>query len=382
MPVASRRPLVGLADPPGPAFVAALDAAWRDGAAVLPLDPRASVAVRERTLAAMRPEAGVDEGVALVITTSGSTGEPKGAELSHAALEASARATMARIGRRDDDVWLSCLPWQHIGGLQVLLRARLFGTPIVVHDTFDVARVAAETTATLVSLVPTQLVRLLDAGVDLRRFRAILLGGAAAPGALLDRARAAGAQVVTTYGMSETCGGCVYDGVPLDGVEVRLGADGRVMLRGPVLMNGYRLQPALTAATVVDGWLWTNDVGELDGDGRLVVRGRIDDVVVTGGENVVTTDVAARLVAHPHIRDAAVAGVSDDEWGQRLVAVVVARHPAPGLDELRAWCHEVLPAAAAPRQLVVVDELPRLPSGKHDRIAIESIASAATDPGD
>ena len=373
MPGPSRRPLVALALPPGAELAAALDDAWRDGAAVLPLDPQAPAAAQERTLAALRPEAGVDEDVALVITTSGSTGRPKGAELSHAALEASARATMARIGRRDDDRWLSCLPWHHIGGLQVLLRARLFGTPLVVHERFDVARVAAEPDVTLVSLVPTQLLRLLDAGVDLARFRAILLGGAAAPASLLQRAAAVGANVVTTYGMSETSGGCVYDGVPLDGVQMRIDDDGRIRLRGPMLMSRYRLQPDLTTQVMGDGWFVTSDLGRLGPDGRLTVHGRVDDVVVTGGENVVTTEVAAALVAHPAVSDAAVTAVADAEWGQRLVAVVVAGSDPPNLDELRDWCRRTLPPAAAPRDLVVVASIPRLASGKPDRLAIQSI---------
>ena len=351
-----------------------MEEVWRDGGAVLPLDPQAPADARERTLAAMRPDAGVNDDIGLVITTSGSTGLPKGAELSHAALEASARATMARIGRRDDDCWLACLPWHHIGGLQVFLRARLFGTPLVVHERFDVARVAAQSDVTLVSLVPTQLLRLLDAGVDLRRYRAILLGGAPAPDALLRRAAAAGGTVVTTYGMSETCGGCVYDGVPLDGVEVRIDNRGRVQLRGPVLMSRYRLQPELAAEVLQDGWYVTSDLGRLEADGRLTVHGRVDDVVITGGENVVTTDVADALAAHPKIADAAVTAVPDLEWGQRLVAVVVARSDPPALDELREWCKRTLPSAAAPRGLVVVDQIPRLASGKPDRLAVQSLA--------
>ncbi|HMC68850.1 MAG TPA: AMP-binding protein, partial [Mycobacteriales bacterium] len=290
--------------PPGDEFITALDEAWRSGAAVLPLDPAAPAAARDRVLAAMRPDDGVDEGVGLVIATSGSTGEPKGAELSHEALAASARATMARIDVADGDRWLACLPWHHIGGLQVLLRARMFDLPIVVHDRFDVERVRGESDVSLVSLVPTQLLRLLDAGVDLTRFRAILLGGAMASTSLLARAAAAGARVVTTYGMSETCGGCVYDGRPLDGVDVAIDSDGRIRLRGPVLMRGYRLAPELTGQVLRDGWLTTSDVGSVDADGRLTVHGRADDVVVTGGENVLATEVADVLAGHPAVAEA------------------------------------------------------------------------------
>ncbi|MGN6523548.1 MAG: AMP-binding protein, partial [Actinomycetes bacterium] len=274
MPASSRRPLVALDLPPGEQFARALDEAWRAGAAVLPLDPTAPAMVRERLVASLQPQEGVAEGVALVIATSGSTGAPKGVELTREALAASAQATMARIGCHDDDRWLACLPWHHIGGLQVLLRARMFGTPLVVHERFDVERIRTERDVTLVSLVPTQLTRLLDADVDLSRFRAILLGGAMAPASLLARAAAAGAGVVTTYGMSETSGGCVYDGLPLDGVGVRIGADGRIELAGPMLMSGYRLASELTASVMGDGWFATSDVGTLSADGRLTVRGR------------------------------------------------------------------------------------------------------------
>jgi O-succinylbenzoic acid--CoA ligase len=297
--------------------------------------------------------------------------------LSHAALEASARATMARLGVEPGDRWLSCLPWHHIAGLQVLLRARLFDLPLTVHERFDVARVAAEPDVTLVSLVPTQLVRLLDAGADLSRFRAILLGGAAAWPELLDRAREAGARVVTTYGMTETCGGCVYDGVPLDGVDVRVDDDGRVQLRGPMLMSGYRLRDDLTAEAIVGGWFQTSDLGSWDGE-RLVVHGRADDVIVTGGENVVATQVASVVAAHPGVADVAVTGVPDGEWGERVVAVVVAAGATPPtLLELREWVAERASAAAAPRQLVVVPAIPRLASGKLDRRAVAELVQAA-----
>jgi O-succinylbenzoic acid--CoA ligase len=363
--------------PPGDEFAAALDEAWRTGAAVLPVDPQLPASARTALLHAMDLEAGVGEGVALVITTSGSTGEPKGVELTHDALAASAQMTMRRIGLDDGDRWLACMPWHHIGGLQVLLRARQFDTPLVVHERFDVDRFAAQRDVTLLSLVPTQLVRLLDAGVDLDRFRVILLGGAAPAPTLLARARAAGGRVVTTYGMSETCGGCVYDGLPLDGVHIGVTVDGRVKLRGPMLMSGYRSRPDLTAGAIVDGWLVTNDLGAVAEDGRLHVLGRADDVVITGGENVVTTEVAARLATHPQVRDVAVTGVDDPEWGQRVVAVVVADGDPPTLRQLREWCMATLPRAAAPRQLLVVDELPLLASGKLDRAGVAVLAAAA-----
>lgn len=375
MPASSAGRLVALALPPGEAFAAALDGAWERGDAVLPLDPRSSRAVADATAAAMQVGDPVEPDAAVVIATSGSTGGPKGVVLTHAALQASARATMRRLGDDATDHWLSCLPWHHIGGLQVLLRARQFGRPVTVHESFDVGRVAGERRATLVSLVPTQLQRLLDAGADLSRFRAILLGGAAADPALVRRATAAGANVVTTYGMSETCGGCVYDGVPLDGLQVRTDRDGRIELRGPMLMAGYRARPDLTAAAVdAGGWLRTGDVGTWDGR-RLVVEGRADDVIVTGGENVPGAAVAEILRAHPGVHEVAVVGARDAEWGHCVVAVVVGAAEPPTTEALRAWVRDRAPAAWAPRRVVVVDRLPMLASGKVDRVALHRLAA-------
>jgi O-succinylbenzoic acid--CoA ligase len=372
VPAADRSRLVALDYPPGEQFAAELESAWTRGNAVLPLNPRSTAAERRGVVDEMRPDLPVEAGVALVITTSGSTGAPKGVQLTHAALQASAAATIERIGLEPGDRWLSCLPWHHIGGLQVLLRARQFGTPIAIHDTFDVRRVAAEQDVSLVSLVPTQLAKLLAADVDLRRFRAILLGGAAPPVSLLERAAEAGARVVTTYGMSETCGGCVYDGRPLTDVDVAIGADGRVRVRGPVVMSGYRLREDLTREALVDGWLVTNDLGRVE-DGRLVVNGRADDVIITGGENVAATTVTDVLLQHPDVADVAVMGVDDDVWGQRIVAVVVQRSRPLRLDQLQVWCDSRLPAEALPRQLVVVADIPRLSSGKIDRMALRSL---------
>ncbi|HWB66797.1 MAG TPA: AMP-binding protein [Mycobacteriales bacterium] len=369
--------LVGLALPPGAEFAAALDEAWARGDAVLPLDPAAPPDANARLRRDLTVGEAVAPGTGVVIATSGSTGEAKGVVLTRAALAASARATHDRIGAEPGDRWLSCLPWHHIAGLQVLLRSRLLGLPMVVHERFDVERFAAAD-ATLVSLVPTQLARLLDAGVDWSRFRVVLVGGAAAAPALIDRARAAGVPVVTTYGMSETCGGCVYDGRPLDGVEVDVDADGRIRLRGPMLASGYRGRPDLTAAAFSDGWFRTDDLGRID-DGRLEVLGRADDVVVTGGEKVAPGAVTAVLAGHPGIADVAVAGVPDAEWGQRLVAVVVATAPLE-LAGIRDWCRDRLPKAAVPQGLVVVDAIPQLPSGKPDRLAIQQLAAGYLRP--
>jgi O-succinylbenzoic acid--CoA ligase len=227
-----------------------------------------------------------------------------------------------------------------------------------------------------VSLVPTQLRRLLDAGAPLAGFRRILLGGGAIPIGMLAEAAAAGARVVTTYGMTETCGGCVYDGVPLDAVQVASSADGRIRIRGPVLFSRYRLAPELTSAALAGGWFITSDLGGLAGDGRLVLRGRADDVINSGGEKVVAGEVEQILRGCPSVRDAVIVGTPDNEWGERVTAMIIAADAAqpPSLGELRTYVADRMPRYAAPRALVVVAELPMLASGKPDRQLIRNIA--------
>ena len=387
--MSSGKKLLALDLPPGPAFLAAWDEAWADGHALLPLRHGAPAAERARLLEALRPHAlreaagvrelpgaaEVDPRTDLVVATSGSTGAPKGVELARAAVEASARASLARLGAGPADAWLCCLPLDHLAGLQVVVRARLVGAPLVVHDRFDAQRVAAERDVAFMSLVPTMLARLLDTRADLSRHRAILLGGATAPHELLERAAEAGARVVTTYGMTETAGGCVYDGVPLDGVEVDVDAAGRVRVRGDVLFHGYRLDPGRTAAALEDGWFTTADLGAWR-DGRLEVLGRADDVVVTGGENVSLSRVEALVASHPAVAEAAAFGVPDAEWGQRVtVAVIVAAGAEPPtLEELREHVRLTAPAACAPRGLLVLDALPHTGLGKIDRAALAAAA--------
>ena len=384
MNAAAEPSLVALRLRPGPAWVDALDRIWGEGNAVLPLPPAEPAAALRTALEALRPSRLVDEsgtlalpggvsvppGTAAVLATSGSTGTPKGVVLSTAALEASARASVARLDAGDADRWLCCLPLHHVAGLQVLLRSRVTGGAPVIHDGFSDDAVAAQRDVTLVALVPTMLRRLLDAGADLRHLRRVLLGGAAAGPQLLSDARDAGLDVVTTYGMTETSGGCVYDGRPLDGVEVRLEEDGRINLAGPTLFDGYRLRDDLTAEALRGGWLRTADVGRWSRDGLLEVLGRSDDIIVTGGENVAAGWVAELLERHPAVAEAAVVPRPDPEWGQRVVAFVVARGRAPSLDELRAFVRAFAAGTAAPRELVVVDDLPRLASGKVDREAL------------
>lgn len=317
-----------------------------------------------------------DRPAALTVRTSGSTGAPKDVALSAAAVRASAVATLDRLGGPGQ--WVLALPVHYVAGLQVVVRSVLAGTsPVVLDDCADLGAAAGRLGPgrRYVALVPTQLHRMLASAASTRAlagFDAVLLGGAAADGALLAAARAAGVHVVTTYGMSETSGGCVYDGRPLDGVEVRLGSRGRVLLSGPVLFDGYVGQPALTAEVLRDGWLHTPDIGRLDSGGRLEVLGRLDDTVVSGGTNVPLGAVEARVRAHPAVAGAAVVGLPDVEWGSRVVAYVVAadrRHP-PTTEQVRDFVSAIHPRAWAPREVRLLDRLPLLASGKVDRQAL------------
>ena len=360
-------------------FTTTIDAVWEAGDAVLPIHPDLPGPEVEALLGALRPgflvdasgvrelpgAAPVEPGTALVVPTSGTTGTPKGVVLTHDNLSASALATAARLELGAKDRWLCCVPPSHIAGLMVLVRARLTGSAVVLHRRFDPAAIAADESTNIVSLVPTMLRRLLAAGVDVARFRWILLGGGPAPAELVAAAAAAGARVVVTYGMTETCGGAVYDGLPLPGVRVATGEDGTIALAGPMLMRGYRLRPQESAAALRNGWFLTSDVGELDPSGRLRVLGRRDDLIISGGQKVLPVEVASLLMEHPAVADAAVAGRPDDEWGQAVAAVVVpAPGAAPTLAELRAFVAERLAPYKAPRYLVIVTEVPRGPTGK------------------
>jgi O-succinylbenzoic acid--CoA ligase len=324
-------------------------------------------------------EAASSEPEPLIVATSGSTGEPKQVVLSRAALRASADATAARLGGPGQ--WLLTLPPDHVAGLQVLFRSVRAGTEPVVErpaagELPDLAAAAARMTGQRrhVSVVPTQLRRLLAdpaAREVLAGFTTVLVGGAGVPEELRAEARDAGVRLVASYGMSETCGGCVYDGVPLDGVAVALDVGGRIRIGGPTLFSGYAGRPDLTAEVLRDGWFHTEDLGRLDEDGRLQVIGRRDDVVVTGGLNVPAPAVAARLAAHPAVRDVAVLGVPDQEWGHRVVAFVVGEL---GLDEARDWVADVHPRAWSPRSVLRLPALPLLPNGKVDRRRLEELA--------
>ncbi len=385
------RSLVALAMPGGPAFVAALVRAWEAGDAVAPIDGRLPRPALDAVLGALAPgeliDAGGDrhalaggrpvgDGDALVVATSGTTGQPRGVVLHHDAVAASARATSDRLEVDPArDRWLACLPLAHVGGLAVVTRAVLTGTPLVVHPRYDPDQVSAAASGgdpvTLVSLVARSLGT--GAGpagsgrasgaisrVDPSLFRLVLLGGSAPPPGLAPN-------VISTYGMTETGSGVIYDGIPLEGVEVELGPLGEIRLRGPMLARFYRDG---SPACDPDGWLATGDVGAFD-HGRWQVVGRLSEMIVTGGENVWPAPVEATILDHPGVAEVAVAGREDQEWGQRVVAFVVRTAEAPPtLDELRGMVKGRLGAWSAPRELIFVDALPRTAIGKVRRRAL------------
>ena len=369
-----------------PAAAAAVADAWAADEAVVVLDPAAPAAVRAALLAQVRPTHLVDadgrrtwvdgvpagDAVRAVVLSSGTTGRPKAIELTAAGLAAVGAGCNAALGLTGTDRWLVCLPLHHVAGLAILARARVGGQAVTVHEGFDLDAVAAAPArdgATLVSVVPTMLGRLLDADAPLHEYRAVVVGGAPLPAPLAARAAAAGVAVVDAYGLSETGGGCVLNGRPIPGCDVRLGDDDEILVRGPMLMRGYRFDPDATTAAFVGGWFRTGDVGRWGADGSLQVVDRHRDVIITGGVNVSPTAVEHVLGEHPAVGDVCIAGAADDEWGERVVAYLVAAGdaPLPSLDELRAFARPRLRAAELPREVVVLDAIPRTPGGKVQR---------------
>jgi O-succinylbenzoic acid--CoA ligase len=343
------------------------------GEAVLPL-PADDARQTALLTTSLRAGEAIDDDVAVVVSTSGTTGVPKGAMLTASALTASAEATHRRLG--GPGRWLLALPAYHVAGLQVLVRSIVADTTPVVVD----ARVDGDELASAVvslgsgrryaSLVAAQLDKALRdpaATAALGSLDAVLIGGGPMPAGVAERASAAKISVVRTYGMSETAGGCVYDGVPLDGVLVRID-NGRVVLGGATLAKGYRntVEPDPFAEP---GWFRTDDIGAVDDSGVLRVLGRVDDAISTGGLTVFPQLVEAALTTHPAVADSAVFGVADERLGQRVVAaiVVASGHTAPTLTELRAHVASTLSPTAAPREIHLVDELPRRGIGKVDR---------------
>jgi O-succinylbenzoic acid--CoA ligase len=379
---------------PGPRWSAILAEAWDTGAAILPLDHRLprweadrlieagtpTLLVQDSDSTRLRTGAPVDRGIGLVMATSGTRGRPRLAELSQEALRAAVSASASRLGATADDRWICCLPLAHMGGMLVALRGLLLGSPVEFHPGFDPAAIdVAAGAAAFTSVVPAMLARLLDDRVDLRRFRAILVGGDGLSEPLASRAAQTGARIVPTYGLTESCGGVVYDGEPLDGVDVRIGAAGgpddgevqEVLLKGATLFQGYRGDPPATEAAFAGPWLRTRDAGALRG-GRLQVFGRLDDVIVTGGEKVWPGEVEDVLRQDPSVRDVAVLGRPDPVWGSLVVAYVIPADPKdpPTRDRLQLFARERLARHKIPRDLVVVEALPTTRSGKVRRAAL------------
>ena len=347
--------------------------------------------------------------VALAVRTSGSTGTPRRVLLGGDALRASAERTHARLG--GPGRWLLALPLDHVAGLQVLVRSVVARTAPVVTGSSPEAIASAlrgmgpnddpvggrrRAARLYTALVPTQLHRIVrqSAGgvlperlAPLRLLDAILVGGASTPDALRAAALDLGLPVVTTYGMTETCGGCVYDGVPLDGVRIELD-DGVVRIAGPTLAAGYLVDGKVRSTSFEDDddgtrWFRTADLGRIDADGRLTVLGRLDDVLVTGGVKVAPAAVERVLATAAGVSQVCVVGVPDSEWGTSVTAVVVpGPQDQPDLAQLREAVTRTLGSAAAPRELVLVRSLPLLGPGKVDRAAVARLAIDATRPPD
>jgi O-succinylbenzoic acid--CoA ligase len=341
-------------------FAEAVHACLQHGAAAVPIDPRLSV--QERRLRAVRGATSFGPGVATVVYTSGTTSAPKAVELTTGNWFANACGSALALGLDPAERWLCPMPLVHVGGLSILIRSAIYATSVVLHERFDTEAVLAELMdpgrrITLVSVVPTMLARLLDAGLrSPPTLRWALLGGGPIPASLLARAETAGVPVAPTYGMTEACSQIATFGVPLHGVELQIADDGEIQVRGAVVAPGA-LDP--------DGWLHTGDLGTLDERGRLVITGRKADTIITGGENVAPAEIEAVLLAHPAIADAAVFGRADEEWGEMVVASVVARDGAPVIaEDVRAFCAQRLASFKVPKVVEVVGELPRNPLGK------------------
>ena len=352
---------VEVTHPPGVAFAELLHALPRLGAVLAPGPPAQPPQPAAGKPGAAELRTGFEpDAVHTLIHTSGTTGAPKPVELTYANHIASAIASAGALGVEPDDRWLCPLPLHHVGGLNVLIRSAINRTTVVVQGRFDAERVRATLEAgevTLASLVPTMLARLRAAGLSRAPgLRAIALGGGPVPAGLLDWARETGIPVVPVYGMTETCSQIVAGspGRVLSGVELRIGVDGEILVRGPMVASG---------AVASDGWLHTGDLGSLDEDGHVHVLGRLKELIVSGGENVAPLEVEQALLAHPAVSDAGVAGLPDPEWGEAVTAFVVLREPAAA-EELRQWCRERLDPFKVPKAIHEVERLPRSPGGK------------------
>ncbi|MHB8658182.1 MAG: class I adenylate-forming enzyme family protein [Solirubrobacteraceae bacterium] len=306
--------------------------------------------------------------VATVMHTSGTTSAPKPVELTYGNWLANAFGSAIVLGLDVDERWLCPMPLAHVGGLSILIRSTIYATTVILHERFETEAVLRELMdpaqrITLVSLVPTMLARLLDAGLESPpTLRWVLLGGGPISPALLERAGAAGVPVAPSYGMTEACSQIATFGFPLPGVELRI-SDGEVMVRGPIVSP---------AAADSEGWLRTGDLGRFDARGRLQIIGRGSDTIISGGENVSPSEVEDVLLEHPAVADAAVHARPDPEWGEAIVATVVIRDGASiSPEELRRFCAARLARFKVPKAVELTRELPRTPSGKLLRGALD-----------
>jgi o-succinylbenzoate---CoA ligase len=390
--------LVAVDLPPGPVWLDVVADLWAEGAAILPLDARLTERERRAIVDLARPASVISaddemlfadpsppepDRVALVVATSGTAGRPKLVELSRPAVAAAVGLSFAALGSATGGValepsepWVCCLSPAHVGGMLVLMRHVVFGTPVTVLDRIgldpndDMREVPA---GAHVALVPTMLHRLLEAGADLSRFGIMLIGGAAVDASQVAAAAERRVRVVSTYGLTESCGGIAYDGRLFDDTSARIDAGGGVQLHGPTIMEGYRNDPAATAlAFTLDGWLRTGDRGALEPDGRLLIDGRSDEAIRTGAETVWPHEVEGALLDHPKVAEVAVAGRPNEEWGQQVVAFVVpvSADDPPTLEELRQHGAERIARFKLPRAVVSMTELPRTTSGKIRRGAL------------
>ena len=362
--------------PPGEEFAAALHACLLIGAVAVPIDLRLGAEERARRAGCAQlvldglldgapltaPATPAPDAPATLMYTSGTTSEPRAVSLTYGNWLANALGSAVALGLDLRERWLCPMPLAHVGGLSILIRSAIYATSVVLHERFDTDAVLAALMSereriTLVSLVPTMLARLLEAGLHRPpTLRWALLGGGPIAPALLERARVAGVLVAPTYGMTEACSQIATHGWPLPGVEVRLSAEGEVLVRGAVVAPG---------ALAADGWLHTGDLGRVDDRGRLAIIGRKADTIITGGENVAPAEVEAVLLEHPAVGDAAVNPRVDPEWGEAVVASVVLRdgaHVEP--QALRSFCAARLAAFKVPKAITVVERLPRTASGK------------------
>jgi len=398
---------VAIALPAGVEFAQALHACMLVGAVAAPIDPRLKPREREsvvaggllldrplrrpapeqaragtRSKAASPPEPESEtilegfthdlDAACAVIHTSGTTSAPRPIELTYGNFLWSALGSSVALGVDPEERWLCAMPLSHVGGLSILVRSAIYATTAVIHERFDtplVMRALRQEGMTLVSLVSTTLARLLDAGLrEPPSLRWALTGGGPLPPALLERAHAAGVPAVATYGLTEACSQVSTGGPPLFCTRVQLGPDGEILVGGPTVA------PASLGA---DGWLHTGDLGEIDADGALRVIGRKADTIISGGENVAPVEVEAVLEAHPSVIEAAVLGRPDPQWGEAVVAIVVASS-SEGVDEaeLREHCLARLAPYKVPKQVrIVSDSLPRTASGKLLRRELQGIST-------